>query len=487
LIINHLIEYGAGNRGGNMTPPTQHAIVLGGSITGLLAARVLSDHFGQVTVIERDALPSAPVARKGVPQSRHLHGFLAGGVNALAGLFPGFVVGAVARGARHVDVGRMGTWYIGGVAFVNFDARLHGLLMSRLALEAYVRELVRTRTNVTFSERTRACGLVGSRERVEGVRVSQVEQAEAAGETCLHADLVIDASGRGSRATHWLAELGVAQPSEETVRADITTSTCTIRRRPEHLGGAHAFIYSPTPPGLTSGAALAIEDDRYIVAMTSYLDAPAPRTYDEMVSFARALPVRGLDSLLESAEPLSEVVQFHERESRRRRFERMRSFPAGMLVMGDAFASFNPSYGQGITVAAKQAQLLDTWLGGQMRGGARAFFRGAARIVDVPWSTIVSGDLQWPGVRGQRSFAASLLNGLFRRLVRASAHDHDTARALLAVLHLVAPPATLASPALLYRALVHGKEAAPRLLPDHNQVDQAMARPLGGAPARDVP
>lgn len=439
-----------------MIQPREHAVVIGGSIAGLLAARVLSDHFGQVTVIERDALPSGPVARKGVPQSRHLHGFLAGGVTALEALFPGFVTGAVQRGGEHVDVGRLGTWYVTGVPLPDFDSGLYGLLMSRLALEAYVRELVRERKNVTFRERMGASGLVGNAQRIEGVLLTRLASDTSAREECLRADLVVDASGRGSRMTTWLSSLGVPAPEEEVVRAQMSTSTCTIRRRPEHLGGARAFIYSPTPPGLTSAAALAIEGDRYIVSFSTYLGEPVPKSYEAMIAFARALPVRGLDALLESAEPLSEPVQFQERESRRLRFEAAPTLPGGMLLMGDALCSFNPAYGQGITVAAKEAQFLDTWLRNGMHGGARAFFRAAARIIDVPWSMVVQGDLQWQGVQGKRTFRASFMNRFFKRLVRASLHDPQTARAMLSVMHLAAPPSMLFRLPVIASALKYG-------------------------------
>jgi 2-polyprenyl-6-methoxyphenol hydroxylase-like FAD-dependent oxidoreductase len=429
------------------------AVVLGASISGLLAARVLADHFDQVTVVERDALPDGAAARKGVAQGRHLHGFLAGGVNAMAELFPGFVAGARARGAEYVDVGRLGDWYVTGVPLRSFDSGLHGLLLSRLALEAYVRELVQARANVSILTQRRAIGLCGDATRVHGVRLLKADGQE---EELLRADLLIDASGRGSRSCEWLQELGVAAPPEERVRADLTVTSCTIRRRPEHLQGAPAFIYSPTPPALMSGAALAIEDERYVIAITTYLNARAPKTFAEMIACARALPVRGLDRLLESAELLSEPVQFHDRESRRRRYEALDRFPLGVLIVGDALCSFNPSYGQGMTVAAKQALLLDAWLGGRMPNGPRAFFRAAATLIDVPWSTIVAGDLQWRGVQGERSLRSALLARLFRRLVRASARDAEIARTLLSVTHLVAPPATLFSPRVLLQALRHG-------------------------------
>lgn len=465
-----------------------HAVVLGASMSGLLAARVLSDHFAQVTIVERDALPAGSKPRKGVPQGSQLHGFLAGGVSVMGELFPGFVAGAQARGAISVDVGRLGTWYVTGVPLMQFDSGLRGLLMSRLALEAYVRDLVAARDNVQILQQQRALGLVGDPDQVRAVRLSTASGDERE----LQADLIIDASGRGSRCTLWLGELGVAAPPEERVRADLAVVSCTIKRRPEHLGGAHAFIYSPTPPARLSGAALAIEGDRYIVAITTYLNDPLPKTFAEMIACARALPVRGLDTLLETAEQLTPLVQFQDRESRRRRFEALRGFPRGFLVLGDALCSFNPAYGQGMTVAAKQAQLLDAWLRARMHGGARSFFGKAARLIDVPWSTIVAGDLQWPGVQGRRSARSALMIRLFKRLVRAGLRDPETARALLAVTHLAAPSSRLFSPRVLFSALRHGGPVA--ALEASGASDLGSARPrrpgsgqLGHSPSVEPP
>lgn len=436
-----------------MVKSRRHAVVLGGSIAGLLAARVLSEHFDKVTLVERDALPSGPEPRKGVPQDRQLHGFLAGGVAALEQLFPGFITRMQQRGAEYIDVARVGFFTIGGVPLPSYDSGVRGLLASRPLLETQVRELVLARDNVTLREGCVAKGLSARGRTVQGVRISPRDSPHV--DETLTGDLIVDATGRGSRIMSWLSALSFARPREETVRANLTSATCTIRRRKEHLGGQSGFVLSATPPSLRSGAALAIEGDRYIVSMTTYLGEPAPKTYEEMIAFARTLPVSGLYDLLRDAEPLSEPALFRDRESRRRYCEELHDFPDGLLVLGDALCNFNPLYGQGVTVAAREAQVLDAWL--HQGAPPRAFFRAAARLLDAPWSTIVSGDLQWPGVEGKRTASSRVLNGYMERLMRAAGRDHDTATVLLRVIHLLAPPSTLFAPKLVASALLRGR------------------------------
>lgn len=434
----------------------RHAIVLGASIAGLLAARVLSDHFEKVSLVERDVLPSGPESRKGVPHDRQLHGFLAGGVAALEQLFPGFIARMRQSGAEYIDVARVGFFTIGGVPLPIYDSGVLGLLASRPLLEAQVRELVLARDNVTLRECCVVRDLCASGHTVHGVRVSPRHQPHL--EETLTGDLVVDATGRGSRIMSWLSELSFARPREEIVRANLASATCTIRRRKDHLGGQSGFVISATPPSLRSGAALAIEGDRFIVSLTTYLGEPVPKSYEEMVAFARTLPLSGLYDLLRDAQPLSQPAIFRDRESRRRYFEELRDFPDGLVVVGDAVCNFNPLYGQGVTVAAREAQELDAWL---RRGAApHAYFRAAARLLESPWLTIVSGDLQWPGVEGRRTASSRVLNGYMERLMRAAGRDHDTATALLRVIHLLAPPSTLFAPKVVASALLRGRPFA---------------------------
>jgi 2-polyprenyl-6-methoxyphenol hydroxylase-like FAD-dependent oxidoreductase len=238
------------------------------------------------------------------------------------------------------------------------------------------------------------------------------------------------------------------------VRNKISYSSCTIRRKPGHLRGAHAWVMTPVPPLTHFGAAQAWEDDRYIVSFTTYLGESGPASYAEMIEHAQALAFPGLGELLRDAEPLTETVQTHAPESTRRRYERLTRFPSGLLAVGDALCSFNPAYGQGMSVAALEAEALASCLQGGAKGLPTRFFAAAAKIVDAPWMLATGADFQWPAVEGRRPLGTALINAYVARVIAAAGQDTLVAERLLRVLHLLSAPSSLFSPAILRRVLL---------------------------------
>jgi 2-polyprenyl-6-methoxyphenol hydroxylase-like FAD-dependent oxidoreductase len=328
-------------------------------------------------------------------------------------------------------------------------------LLSRPALEGYVRELVLARGNVTIATGRVARGLIGDRRRVTGVHVQDRDPGGSARE--LSAELVIDASGRGSQLPRWLAQLGAPVPREDCVRADVVYTSCYLRRKPRHLGGDYGYIVTPTPPARRGAAVLALEGDRFIVTLSGYLGEPGPSDYAGMVAYARTLPSLDLYRLLCDAEPLSEPVQMRDPESRWRRYDRLSGFPEGLLVCGDALCSFNPAYAQGMTVAALEARALSACLArDDPRRLAARYFRAARDIVAAPWAIAVVADFAFEGVTGARPFGSALLNAYVARLNRAASRDAKVALARLQVTHLLAAPSTLLRPALVARVLRFG-------------------------------
>jgi 2-polyprenyl-6-methoxyphenol hydroxylase-like FAD-dependent oxidoreductase len=433
-----------------ITPDTKHAVVLGGSIAGLLAAHVLSRHFERVTIVERDTFPALGEPRKGVPQSRQLHGLLAGGRRALDAMFPDFSAGMIALGALDIDIGTSGAFYVAGRKLPESETGLRCLSMSRPLLEGYIRQRVLGHANVVVREQCVAQGLLGDSTVVTGVRIASTQSDQV---ELLQADLVVDATGRGSHMPEWLERLRVQAPSEERVTVHIHYSSCTIRRKPEHLAGKPTFIVNPHPPSHRAGAALALEGDRYVVAMTGYLDEPVPADYAGMLAFARSLDVPDLYELLRDAELLSEPSKMRHAASVRRRYERLTDFPTGLLVCGDALCCFNPAYGQGMTVAALEARTLEACLREGTHDLFRRFTHAAAKLVDVPWSIVVGGDYAFEGVQGERSLSVRIMNVYMQRLLRAAAGDAVVCRAFMAVTHMVEPPSALFAPRILWRVL----------------------------------
>lgn len=429
-----------------------HAVVVGASMGGLLAARVLSEHYEQVTVVERDACPGTAEARKGVPQARHAHGLLVKGVEAIEALEPGIVAALERSGGLRGDMSGDGIWCHGGHRHASFTSGLQGLLVSRLRLEAEVLARVRSRPNVRLRERTDALGLAfaAGGARVAGLRTRA--RGDGAVEEVLGADLVVDASGRGTRAPAWLAQAGYPPPPVEQVAVDVRYATRVYRRRPTDLGGLKFAVVSAAPGVPRTAAALAMEGDRWIVSACGYGEDP-PGDPEGFAAFLGSLAVPDLAALVRGAEPVGDAVRHRVPVSLRRRYERLRRRPEGLLALGDALCGFNPVYGQGITVAALEALALRDLLREGRPTLTRRFFRRASRLVDVAWATTTASDLGLGVVPGRRTAAVRLGSWYLSKLHAAAQTDPAVAAAFLAVVDLDRRPGSILRPEILYRVL----------------------------------
>jgi 2-polyprenyl-6-methoxyphenol hydroxylase-like FAD-dependent oxidoreductase len=429
------------------------AVVLGASMAGLLAARVLGDAYGQVTVIDRDKLPRAGSSRHGVPHGRHLHALLARGQQALEELFPGLTAELVAHGAPAGDVLANGRWYLNGHRLRQAPTGLMALCASRPFLEGHVRARVRALPNVRFVDRCDVAGLAATPDggRVTGARV--LPRVDGGAEQLLRADLVVDATGRGSRTPLWLEALGYVRPAKEQVRIGLGYATRTYRLPSDALGGDLGLLEAPTPQHPRAGALLMQEGDRWIVTLAGMLGDYPPTDPDGFLDFARSLRFPDIHEAIWDAEPLDDPVAFRFPASVRHRYERLDRFPDGLLVLGDAVCSFNPIYGQGMSVAAVEALALRRHLERGVEPQPHRFFHDLARTVDVPWDIAVGGDLVFPGVQGRRTAKARLVNAYIARLHAAAAHDASLAGAFLRVTGLVAPPKSLLRPGIAVRVL----------------------------------
>jgi 2-polyprenyl-6-methoxyphenol hydroxylase-like FAD-dependent oxidoreductase len=437
-----------------MEPIGKHAVVLGASMAGLAAARVLADVYERVTVLERDALPGAAAHRKGVPQSHHAHGLLAAGRVALEELFPGLTDELVANGALSGDLQAQSCWSNQGLRLCPGPSGLQGIALSRPLLEGSIRERVRALPNVWVVDRCVAAGLVGSPDgrRVCGVRV--LRRADGSAEEVLEADLVVDATGRGSRSPLWLEALGYPRPAEDEVRVGVAYASRVYRRRRDHADGDRAVVVAATVERPRGGAMLAMEGDRWMVTLNGYLGQRPPTDPDGFVAFAAGLPAPDIFEVISDAEPLGEVLPARYPASVRRRYERLDRFPEGYLVVGDAVCSFNPIYGQGMSVAALEALTLRECLrAGPAAGLARRFFAKAARIVDIPWGIAVGADLRFPGIHGARTAKVRLVNAYLARFHVAAATDPVLGGAFLRVVNLMDRPESLLGPTIALRVL----------------------------------
>jgi 2-polyprenyl-6-methoxyphenol hydroxylase-like FAD-dependent oxidoreductase len=432
--------------------PAGSAVVIGASIGGLLAARVLSDRYARVVVLDRDVLPDHATARRGVPQGRQLHVLLSRGKEALDELFPGLSAELNARGAPLVDLHGDVHWYNDGQRMLRAPSPLIALGLSRPLLEGALRTRVAALPGVELRSPVEVLGLSTSadRSRVTGVRLLP---AGAATEQTLAADLVVDAGGRGSRTPVWLAELGYPRPVEDQVRVGVTYVTRSYRREPHHLEGLSGALTNAVPALPRAGIVAAQEDGCYAVALSGMLGEEPPTDDQGMAAFADSLAAPQVAEVVRTAEPQGPPATMRFPVSTRRRYERLRRFPAGYLVMADALCSFNPIYGQGMTVAALEALLLRRLLAEGDADLARRFFRGAARVIDGPWSIAVGTDLRFPAVAGRRTPKVRFVNFYVHQLHVAAVADAVLGAAFLRVLNLVDPPTRLLAPRIVLRVL----------------------------------
>jgi 2-polyprenyl-6-methoxyphenol hydroxylase-like FAD-dependent oxidoreductase len=424
-----------------------HAIVCGGSMGGLLAARVLSDHYRRVTVVDSDVFPECGEHRRGVPQGRHTHGLLASGRDVIERLFPGVSAELVAAGALSGDIVAEARWFNAGGRLAHFRSGMEGLLMTRPMLEGFVRRRTFALRNVEARPDLRAETLTATadRRRITGISGGGAE---------LSADLVVDATGKGSHAPQWLEALGYEPPRHEKVEVALAYTTRFFRRRPEQMDGDKVAVIPPLPDVKRGGVMLAQEGNRWSVTLIGHFGQAAPTELDGFVEYARTLPAPYIYEAIREAEPLGDAMTARFPASQRRRYERLKRFPEGFLVFGDAISSFNPIYGQGMSVAALEAEVLAAEAAqGSDADLAQRFFRRAAAVVDIPWSISVGNDLRMPETVGPRNAGVAFINWYMGKLHRAAHSDPVVAMSFYRVANLLAPPPSVMAPGVAWRVL----------------------------------
>jgi 2-polyprenyl-6-methoxyphenol hydroxylase-like FAD-dependent oxidoreductase len=438
------------------------AVVVGGGIAGLLAARVLAEHHPDVRVLDRDDLEHRDDrgGRRGVPQGRHIHALLPRGRQILEELFPGLTGQLVDAGAPSGDLLGGARLHLSGHRFARADANLMTVSVSRPCLEAVIRARVRELPNVTFAPAGDVLGLATTPDRLRITGVRLLRRADGSAEEVLDATVVVDAMGRGSRTPRWLHELGYAPPSEERIVADLGYATRHYRLAPDVLGGDWGTLQGPTPDRPRGGALARIEGDRWVVTLFGLLGDHPSTSPDGFEAFADSLAFPDLGQAIRTGASLDDPVAFRFPASVRRRYELLHRFPHGLLPVGDAVCSLNPMYGQGMTVAALQALALREHLGRDAGSEPRRWLRQLARTVDAPWDMVVGGDLALPGVEGPRTAKVRLLSAYVARLHAAAARDPRLAVAFARVMALVDPPTVLLRPRTAIRVALGGRRAA---------------------------
>ena len=465
----------------------QHAVVIGASMAGLLASRVLSEHFEQVTVIERDRLPQEVQARRGVPQGRHVHILLHRGASVMKELFPDLFPALIQDGTVPIDTVADFHWYNFGAWKARFPSGITFYCQSRSLLEGHVREQVAARSNVRFLD---ACDVVKLCANDDATRITGIEVRHREGEQSeerLSADFIVDACGRGSQTPHWLAALGYDTVEESTIKVDVGYAT-RIYRRPDQNSFERDVlaIYSTPPAHKRAGVLAPIEGNRWIVTLIGWVRDYPPDDEAGFLAFARSLPQPDLYKAIKDAEPLTSIAIHKFPANRRRHYERLSRFPEGFVALGDAVCSFNPVYGQGMTAAALEADMLNTLLyqqrkshpRGDITGFSRRFQKKITTIVNTFWLLAASEDFRHPETQGKRPLGVNLLNRYARRVHELSTFDPQVTLLLYQVLQAIKPPMALFSPSILVKVLF---KRAPR---QSHQEGTSASREVSGV---DIP
>ncbi len=453
-----------------------HAIVVGGSIAGLLAGRVLSDHFARVTVLDRDALPDTPAPRKGAPQTAHVHVLLRRGLLIMQRLFPHLDEALTEAGALTVNWTRDLVTFTPAGWNPRFDSEYATRTCSRGLLEQLVRREAAAIPNLTIEPRCEALDVISdeARSTITGLKVRYRDRAEDAVET-LSADLIVDAAGRTSRGLDWLATLGYAAPDETVINAHVGYATRVYRRPRDGRGDWRSMMIRSRPPfGLRGGLIYPIENDQWLVNVAGAGDERPPLGDDAFLDFTRTFMHPAIYEAIKNAEPLSPVQAYQRTENRLRHFERLTRWPDNFIMLGDAACAFNPTYGQGMSVAALEAEALDGWL--RSARSALRFQHELMSVVRAPWLMATNEDARLPHVEGARPGRTDkVFQNYIDTFIWLCAADTRMLETFMGVSQLILPPTALFRPAHLIKV-------ARRLLrpvPPHGQPTD----PIPPAPA----
>ncbi|MCA1821451.1 MAG: FAD-dependent monooxygenase [Pseudonocardia sp.] len=458
-----------------------HAAVIGGGMAGLLAARVLANHFERVTLIERDQLPPEMRARKGVPQGRMQHVMMPRGEQIIERLFPGYSRELEAAGAvaLRIPLDALVLTPAGWLDRRPTGWPLHSA--SRPLFEGVLRQRVRDLPSVTILDGHDVTSLCTSpdRRQVTGTVLRRLSDIASTRE--LAADLVVDASGRGSRAPVWLSEAGYPTPTTTRVDPDVGYASRIYRIPPDFSADWEAVLLTSKPPSMPrTGYLLPIEDGQWMLGLAGAAGQHPPTDEEGFAAFIRSLRHPIIADVLAAAEPVTPIRAYRGTANRLRHYERMAHQPECFVVLGDAVCAFNPVYGQGITTAAIAAETLDACLraqqnqhrAGNLDGLARRFQRRLARRNADPWMLSTGEDLRFPTTTGMNVNAATrLMHRYLDWLLPAAIQDLRIAEIYLQVFGMLARPAALFAP----RVLAAAARAKPHDVTSHSV---PPARPL---------
>ena len=482
---------------GNGQRSNRHAVVLGGSLAGLLAARVLSDHFEKVTLIERDVYLDTCETRRGTPQANHVHGLLVRGRQILEELFPGLQDQMIAAGAPVVDMANEIAWFTRAGWGVRFQSEFEILAFTRPLLDLHVRRRLSAYSNIEILDNTEVLRLLpdSTPNYLAGVLICpRTGDADSRVAKALVADLLVDATGRASHAPRWLKGLGYEEPEEVVVDSRVGYASRLYRIPSDFAGDWKCAYVQSAPPERKRGAIMfKVEDNRWLLTLTGGGGDYPPGDEPGFLDFARSLPVSTIYDAIRTAEPLSPIKTHRANQNRLRRFEVVPLLPDNFLVVGDAACAFNPVYGQGMTTAALGVLTLRKSLleqqkrhrDGSLTGLSRRFQKRLAKVNEAPWMLATGEDYRYRETVGAgRSFKNKFMQRYMDHVVRLTTDSVAVRRILFQAFNMLVRPTVLFRPQVLFRVLAQFLKPVQRHEKRQNR-KQVKKQVLSHAEARD--
>lgn len=445
----------------------QKVLVLGGSMAGLLAARVLSEHFEDVFILERDTLPDEAEPRNGTPQARHLHQILASGQQIMEDFFPKLKDDLREVGAPNLHWGVDGVFLVADERVKPVPSGIITNTCSRPTLEYLIRRRLCERGNIHILQEHRVQGLISSEDKriIKGVQVKVGRETDVQE---IYADLVIDCTGRNSKSAKWYAELGYGEVENTYINAFIGYSTCWFEHPDTDsfdfvsLNAIDLLSGYENGRGQRSGIILRVENDRWIAILTgNNIDYP-PTDYEGFLNYAQSLQSQGIYDWLKDATPISPVYGSRSTYSIWHHYEKMARLPENMIITGDAACAFNPVYGQGMSVAALDAkllgELLSVWSGSDLIGFSQHFQKELAETLVAPWNLATTGDKAQPlaeGDFGEPTRLEKFGEAYSRWTLEALIAEPEVLKTFFKVMNMLEPPEALGKPSVMLRVFKH--------------------------------
>ncbi len=454
----------------NSSGEWERAIVIGGSIAGKLAARVLSDYFTEVFIIERDSdSNNHPTVRNGVPQAAHGHALLKSGEEILEKLFPGFIEELIASGAVASDFSQDISWYHHGSWKIKHPSGIRTVQQSRPFLEHHLQRRLNRIENIKYIYGAQVKKLLttSDQSKISGVVYHTKEEIV----TKLGADLVVDAAGAASLTPKWLKASGLTAPDKTEVKIDLQYSSRIYQTLSPIESTWKGMLVYPNPPEQTLGGGIyQIEDGKWMVTLLGYGLDRSLANETSFLEHAANLDHKVIYDAIKDGVPVSDVSIYRFPNLRRFHYEKLNNLPNGLIVIGDAFCRIDPIFAQGMSLSALEATALQDVLeqckqNQSLNRISKKAHRRFSKILTIPWLIALVEDFRFDHTTGKTFLGLSFMQSYIKKVVVACANDKDVYDSFIQVLHLKAHPVTLFSPRVLKSVLFQRRIAKGLELP----------------------